>query len=203
MSAVPFVRISTMPTPQSVIDLARANAVPADRRRVVAAAISASDLLRDGSDLALILRGVPQADLLLATDEPRLQSVRIVIPPPSAPVHVDDLPPLELDRQVAAEAELELPTSVVIADLAMPGLQVHRLDLPVPLLGAAEDDLVAGLSELVGFDPEPGVVCLAPQPVDPDTAVISRAMQRVAQVYGLPLLRFRSRELSPAGATGA
>jgi hypothetical protein len=203
MSAVPFVRISTMPTPQSVIELARVSTVPADRRRVVAAAVSASELLRAGSDLAGILRGVPQADLLVATDEPRLQPVRIVVPAPPGPVDIDDLPPVELDQQVAAERELELPTSVVIDDLAMPGLQVHRLDLPVPLLRAAEDDLVAALSELIGFDPEPGVVCLAPQPVNPDAAVVSRAAQRVAQVYGLPLLRFRSRELCPVGATGA
>lgn len=197
MSAVPFVRISTVPTPQSVIDLARARAVPADRRRVVAAAVSAGELLRAGSDLADILRGVAQADLLVATDEPRLPPVRIVVPAPAAPVEIDDLPPVELDRHAAAERELELPTSVVIDDLAMPGLQVHRLDLAVPLLEEAEDDLVAALSELIGFDPEPGVVCLAPQPVDRHAAVVSRAAQRVAQVYGLPLLRFRSRELCP------
>jgi hypothetical protein len=194
MPAVPFVRISTVPTPQSVIDLARARAVPADRRRVVAAAVNAGELLRAGSDLADILRGVPQADLLVATDEPRLAPVRIMAP---APVEIDDLPPAELDREAAAERELELPTSVVIDDLAVPGLRVHRLDLPVPLPRAAEDDLVAALSELIGFDPEPGVVCLAPQPVDPHAAVVSRAAQRVAQVYGLPLLRFRSRELCP------
>jgi len=204
MSAVPFVRITTVPTPQSVIDLARAAAASVSRHRVVAVSVSASELLRDGSDLARILRGFPQADLLVATDEPRLQPVRIVVPAPPGPVDIDDLPPVELDRHAAAEQELELelPTSVVIEDLAMPGLSVHRLDLPTPLPDDAEDDLVAGLSELVGFDPEPGVVCLAPHPVDRNAAAVSRAAQRVAQVYGLPLLRFRTRELLPA-ATGA
>jgi hypothetical protein len=203
MSAVPFVRITTMPTPPSVIDMARAAAAAvADRRRVVAAAVSASELLRSGSDLARILRGFPQADLLLATDEPRLQPVRIAVPAPPGPVDIDDLPPVELDRH-AVEQELELPTAVAIEDLALPGLAAHRLDLPVPLLRAAEDDLVAALSELIGFDPEPGVVCLAPQPVDESSAVVSAAAQRVAQVYGLPLLRFRSPELAAAGASGA
>jgi len=204
MSAVPFVRIASMPTPQSVIDQARvATAAVADGRRVVAAAVSASELLRPGSDLARILRGFPQADLLLATDGPRLQPVRIPVPAPPGPVDIDDLPPVELDRHAAAEQELELPTAVVIDDLAVPGLLVHRLDLPVPLSFAAEDDLVAALSELIGFDPEPGVVCLAPLPTARDAAVVSGAAQRVAQVYGLPLLRFRSPELLPAGASGA
>jgi hypothetical protein len=203
MSAVPFVRITSIPTSPSVIDMARAAAAAvADRRRVVAAAVSASELLRSGSDLARILRGFPQADLLLATDEPRLQPVRIAVPAPPGPVDIDDLPPVELDRH-AVEQELELPTAVAIDDLALPGLQAHRLDLPVPLLRAAEDDLVAGLSELIGFDPEPGVVCLAPEPVDQSSAVVSAAAQRVAQVYGLPLLRFRSPELAAAGASGA
>jgi hypothetical protein len=201
MSAVPFVRIATVPTPPSVIDMARAAAAAvADGRRVVAAAVNAGELLRPGSDLARILRGFPRADLLLATDEPRLQSVRIPVPAPQGPVDIDDLPPVELDRHAVAEQELELPTAVVIDDLALPGLVVHRLDLPVPLSVLGEDDLVAGLSELIGFDPEPGVVCLAPLPVGPDAAVLSSAAQRVAQVYGLPLLRFGSRELLPAGA---
>jgi hypothetical protein len=204
MSAVPFVRITTMPTPPSVIDQARAAAAAvAERRRVVAAAVSASELLRTDSDLARALHGFPRADLLLATDEPRLAPVRIVVPAPPGPVDVDDLPPVELDRHAAAEQELELPTSVLIDDLAVPGLVVHRLDLPAPLPAASEDDLVAALSELIGFDPEPGVVCLAPQPVDPGTAVVSAAAQRVAQVYGLPLLRYRHRELLPAGVSGA
>jgi hypothetical protein len=170
---------------------------------VVAVAVSAVALLRPDSDLARILRAVPRSDLLLATDEPRLTPVRI---PVSPPVDIDDLPPVELDHVAAAEQEqeLELPTSVVIDDLGLPGLRVHRLDLDLPLPGTAEDDLIAALSELIGFDPEPGVVCLAPEPVDGDRegAVASRAAQRVAQVYGLPLLRFRSSDVyavAPAG----
>jgi hypothetical protein len=168
------------------------SSVPLGQRRVVAVSTSAAELLRPGSDLARQLRAVPRSDLLVATDEPRLAPVRIALPPP--PVHVDDLPPVELDQHVAAEQELELPTAVVIDDLGVSGLQVHRLDLDVPLPATAEADLVAALSELIGFDPEPGVVCLAPDPVDDAGAVVSRAAQRVAQVYGLPLLRFRCRE---------
>ncbi|WP_214401991.1 hypothetical protein [Pseudonocardia lacus] len=171
----------------------------ADGRRLVAVAFSAEELLRPDSDLARILRTVPVADLLLATDEPRLTPVRIPVPPP---VHVDDLPPVELDQLAVAEQELEIPTSVVIDDLDVPGLRVHRLDLALPLHAGAEDDLVAALSELVGFDPEPGVVCLAPAADDDagGAAAVSRAAQRVARVYGLPLLRFRSRDLAATAA---
>ena len=70
--------------------------------------------------------------------------------------------------------------------------------LPGPLTGAAEPDLVAALSELVGFDPEPGVQILAPvtPPGDPQRSVVDRAVQRIVQVYGLPLQRYRCLELS-------
>lgn len=165
--------------------------------RLVAVTVSTEELLRPDSDLARILAFYPRADLLLATDEPRLRPVRIV-PPPVA-MDVDDLPPVELDVHAVEPDE----PRAAVADLGLPGLEVSRLDLPAPLTGRAEDDLVAGLSELVGFDPEPGVVCLAPTPVDADSALVSRAAQRVAQVYGLPLLRFQCRGLSAAGIPGA
>jgi len=181
---------ATVPVPPDAV---------ADDRRVVAVALSAEELVRPGSDLARILRTYPSADLLVATDEPRLTPVRIPLPPP---VHVDDLPPVELDQHAAAEQELELPTSVLVADLDVPGLRVHRLALDLPLPAHAEDDLVAALSELVGFDPDPGVVCLAPAVADAGPAAVGRAAQRVARVYGLPLLRFRAHELCEVAVTG-
>jgi hypothetical protein len=165
--------------------------------RLVAVTVSAQELLRPESDLARVLGFYPRADLLLTTDEPRLRPVRIV-PPPA--MDVDDLPPVELDVHAVEPDEPVL----ALADLGLPGLEVSRLDLPAPLGEHAEDDVVAALSELVGFDPEPGVVCLAPAPVDADSAVVSRAAQRVAQVYGLPLLRFQCRGLAAAAVvTGA
>jgi hypothetical protein len=181
------------PVPATVPVPPRASPVASiDDRRMVAVALSAADLLRPDSDLARILRSVASADLLVATDEPRLTPVRIPMPPP---VHVDDLPPVELDQHVVADQELELPTSVLVDDMDVPGLRVHRLDLGLPLPTGAEDDLVAALSELIGFDPDPDVVCLAPTGNGGEDSVVSRAAQRVAQVYGLPLLRFRSREM--------
>jgi hypothetical protein len=190
-----------VPVPETVPVPPTGPSAAADDRRVVAVAMSAAELLRPGSELARILRSVPRADLLVATDEPRLTPVRIPLPPP---VHVDDLPPVELDEHAVAEREMELPTSVAVDDLDVPGLRVHRLDLALPLPVGAEDDLVAALSELIGFDPEPGVVCLAPAAhadSGPDAA-LSRAAQRVARVYGLPLLRFGSYDLCGAVVAG-
>jgi hypothetical protein len=81
-----------------------------------------------------------------------------------------------------------------VATLEHPDIAVHRLALRLPLDPAAEDDLVAALSELVGFDPEPGVYCLAP--ATPAGGVLARAVHRIARVYGIPLLRYRCLELS-------
>jgi hypothetical protein len=75
---------------------------------------------------------------------------------------------------------------------------VHRLCLPGPLGPHSDGDLVAALSELVGFDPEPGVYLLAPavDPSDPGRATVNRVAARIAQVYGIPLLRYRCLELT-------
>ena len=82
----------------------------------------------------------------------------------------------------------------------LPGafLRLHHLGLPAPLSPLSEPDLVAALSELVGFDPEPGVYCLAPAlaPADVHRSALTSAARRIAQVYGLPLLRYRSLELA-------
>jgi hypothetical protein len=186
--------MSVVPITNAVVAPAWSAPRVADHR-LVAVTVSTQELLRPDSDLARVLAFYPRADLLLVTDEPRLRPVRIVPPP----MDVDDLPPIELDQHAVEPDE----PRVAVADLGLPGLEVSRLDLSTPLTGHAEDDVVAALSELIGFDPEPGVVCLAPTPEDADSAVVSRAAQRVAQVYGLPLLRFQCHGLSAAGVTGA
>jgi len=83
-----------------------------------------------------------------------------------------------------------------VARLGLPGLHVHHLALRPPLTAGAEPDLVAALSELVGFDPEPGVICLAPHASDGSRSALASAAQRIAQVYGIPLLRYRCLELT-------
>src|SRR5205823_12313195 len=136
-------------------------------------AVSPMGLLRPESPRAGLISGFPQAELLVAADD-------------SQPDAEDDLD--QLGEELRASA----------ARLGLPGLALHRLGLPVPLPATAEGDLVAALSELVGFDPEPGVYCLAPAPapVDPARSVVERAVQRIARVYGIPLLRYRCLELA-------
>jgi len=163
-------------------------------RRVVAVAVSPMELLRPGSDLLAAIRGAGYVDLLLACeDEP--------VPDPS-PVGVlgggalespdlDDLD--DMDEPDDADDMCD-----AVAELGLDELHVHRLGLRAPLGTTADGDLVAALSELVGFDPEPGVQCLAPVPLpnDPARAAIERAVWRIAQVYSLPVQRYRCLELS-------
>lgn len=151
--------------------------VPARRRRVVAVTVSPMELLRPASDLVRLIEGFSQIDLLVAFD---------------------------FDSDDDDDGCDDLRERV--AQLGLPGLDLHRLGLRAPLGPRVEDDLVAALSELVGFDPEPGVYCLAPVPsvaapsgVDPGHGVVNRAVQRIAQVYGLPLLRYRCLELAVVG----
>lgn len=149
-------------------------------RRVVAVAPDAVELLRPGSDLLRRLADFAYADVLLAAE---------VVPA------LDDEDDADEDDDADDTADEVLARA---AALEHPDLLVHRLGLRAPLGPGAEDDLVAALSELVGFDPEPGVYCLAPAgaTTDPVRATVSAAARRIARVYGLPLLRYRCLELS-------
>lgn len=196
MVAVPEVCIAV---PVAQVDTGRTT-VPVHRRRVVAVAVSPMELLRPESDLARLVEGFPQIDLLLAAEDAPVASPGSlgVLGCPDA-LDLDDL---DLDdREDCDDDEAELPVDEIregVDRLGLPGLQLHRLGLRPPLSPLAEGDLVAALSELVGFDPEPGVYCLAPapSPSDPGRTVVNRAAQRIAQVYGIPLLRYRCLELS-------
>jgi hypothetical protein len=187
MVAVPEMRFCA---PVARTDTGR-SVVPAHRRRVVAVAVSPMELLRPESDLARLVEGFPHVDLLVAGED-----VPATAPGPVGLLSYADYPDDDLD----AEAEVDEVDAGVVR-LGLPDLHLHRLGLRPPLNAAAEGDLVAALSELVGFDPEPGVYCLAPAPAvgDPGRTVVNRAAQRIAQVYGIPLLRYRCLELSVVG----
>jgi hypothetical protein len=167
-------------------------------RRVVAIAVTAMELLRPGSDLVRLMAGADRVDLLLACED-----APIADPGP--------LGVLGGDAQAAAVADDggytdddETDDDTDDADdglrgaVALPGLgevHVHRLALRPPLGVAEEGDLVAALSELVGFDPEPGVHCLAPAG-GPERSAVEGAVRQIVQVYGLSLQRYRCLELS-------
>lgn len=168
-------------------------------RRVVAVAVSPMELLRPGSDLLAAIQDAGYVDLLLVCeDEP--------VPDPS-PVGVLGGGALESpdydydydsDDDCADDTDDVDDVRTAVAQLGLGELHVHRLGLRPPLGTAADGDLVAALSELVGFDPEPGVQCLAPVPLsnDPARAAIERAVWQIAQVYSLPVERYRCLELS-------
>ncbi len=161
------------------------SAVPARHRRAIAVATDAMELLRPESDLARLLETFEHADVLLAAEQ----------------VPADDDEDEE-DGWLATGRDDEVRNRA--ADLDHPDLVVHRLGLRAPVIATAEADVVAGLSELVGFDPEAGVYCLAPaapppgasSPDDPGRGTVAAAARRIARVYGLPLLSYRCLELS-------
>lgn len=175
-------------------------------RRMVAIVDTTVELLRPESDLLRIISGVDRVDLLVAmADTPVAAPGPVGRINPGLPLPADATlngaglvdaradDPYDPDQDAyRAEVRAEIDR------LGRPGLRVHHLDLPTPLGPLAEADLVAALSELVGFDPEPGVYCLAPAPAaaDPGRIVLGAAARRIAQVYGLPLLRYRNMELA-------
>jgi hypothetical protein len=169
-----MVAVPEIPVSEPVVVLATGRSVDPPSGRAVAVSVSATELLRPESDLVRLAEGFPEVELLIAVEDTE-----------GADPDDDDLD--RSGEELRADA----------ARLGMPGLRLHRLGLPDPLPAGAEDDLVAALSELVGFDPEPGVYCLAPvpEPADPTRGAVNRAAERIAQVYGIPLLRYGYPEL--------
>jgi hypothetical protein len=169
---------------------------PAQGRRVVAVAVDAAELLRPGADLARLVERFPRIDLLVAAEDARGERCD--------DGEVDERPFVGAPGDESpAEPSADGPADGArdrVDGLDIPGLHLHRLGLPVPLDPTAAPDLVAALSELVGFDPEPGVYVLAPAPTDPARSLLNGAARRIAQVYGIPLLRYRCLELSFVGA---
>jgi len=171
-------------------------------RRVVAIAVTPMELLRPGSDLVRMIADAGYVDLLLACeDEPVADPSPVCRLAPGAPerdggARWTDDEYLGDDTDDDSDGDDELLAGANLLNLEE--LHLHRLALPAPLGAAAEPDLVAALSELVGFDPEPGVQVLAPVslPGDPQRSVVERAVRHIVQVYGLPLQRYRCLELS-------
>lgn len=187
-------------------------------RRLVAVAVSPLELLRPGSDLARLLEHGDESDLLLACEDVPARGSGSALGRLTHRAGMHDDAADEPHGTLGDLGDLDDPDDdgpddddlyadevrAAAARLDLRELHLHRLGLRPPLGPAAEADLVAALSELVGFDPEPGVYCLAPAPAtgDPGRTAVSRAAQRIAQVYGLPLLRYRCLELSVVGDLG-
>jgi hypothetical protein len=167
------------------------------QRRLVAIAVSPMELLRPDSDLVRQIDGAGHVDLLLACeDEPVEAPSPVGLLGGGAIVAVDQVGDDADDEDDYDDRPDEVRAAVDLLGLA--DLHLHRLGLRPPLGAAAEPDLVAALSELVGFDPDPGVTCVAPVPVpgDPARSTVDRVVRRIAQVYGLPVQRYRCLELA-------
>ncbi|MCW0213143.1 MAG: hypothetical protein OJJ54_07275 [Pseudonocardia sp.] len=191
------------------------------RSRLVAVAVSPLELLRPGSDLARIVGGSGRVDLLVARDELDLDAdcadvtalagegapcEQIVIdiaalagdPDPLGVEAFDAAVEYDEDDDDLYDEDDEDFVLAAVAELGLPDLHLHRLGLSGRVSAAVEADLTAALSELVGFDPEPGVYLVAPtsSPSDPERTTIVEIVNRLARVYGIPMLRYRSLELS-------
>ena len=163
-------------------------------RRVVAVAVSAMELLRPGSDLVRMIEGAGYVDLLLACEDEKVAE-----PSPVGVLGGGALGGVDTAGWTDDEDDDEVDDLRAAAErLGLDEVHLHRLALPAPLGVTADPDLVAALSELVGFDPEPGVRVVAPvpSPADPGRSAIDRAVRQIVQVYSLPLLRYRCLELS-------
>lgn len=76
--------------------------------------------------------------------------------------------------------------------LGLTGVRRYRLGLPGGRVEAAEHDVMAAVSELVGFAEPEGLWCLAPWELDghPDHDAVGRATATACSAYRLPLLRY-------------
>jgi LmbE family N-acetylglucosaminyl deacetylase len=77
--------------------------------------------------------------------------------------------------------------------LGAPRVRVHRLKLPSGKVSDGEPDVVAALSELLGFDTDlSSVVCLAPWERDghPDHDAVGRAAELACHAYRTRLVRY-------------
>jgi len=148
--------------------------------------MTSMELLRPESDLARQFDSASRIDLLLACDDNQS---------PDGLLGYLDYPD---DDSIDDRPDDELLTA---AARFGPKLYLHRLGLRPPLDLRVEADLIAALSELIGFDPEPDVYCLAPVQTssNPNQVVLDRAIHRIVQVYGVPLLRYRCLEFFVVG----
>lgn len=153
-------------------------------RRLVAVAVSDVDLLHADSDLRHVAGAATEIDVLIARHDPVGTALG------ESPMDAEDYP----DDDQSDEDQPVVPPPG--ADALPAGLRLHRLGLRRTVRDGDEPDLVAAMSELVGFDPDDRVFCVAPVAgpgpgTDPELAVLRRAIRRVARVYGLPVLPYR------------
>lgn len=159
-------------------------------RRLVAVALTESESARAGGTLAELSGSAGETDLLVVRNDPAGPLRR------AAPADAEDYP----GDDPASDPD-DSPITMPVARVPSGPVRLHRLGLRWIVQDADEPDLVAALSELVGFDPDGDTYCVAPAtgaPADPEIEIVRRAVRRVARVYGLPVLPYRPRDAGVA-----
>jgi hypothetical protein len=79
----------------------------------------------------------------------------------------------------------------IFARCGLRTVPLHRLGLRHPLPDGVDGDLLAALSEIIGFDPGPGLGILAPGELAdrPDRTAVGQAAATAAHVYGAEIVR--------------
>lgn len=164
-------------------------------RRLVAVALTERESTRAGSALAALSGCAGETDLLVVRRDPA--GVHRMVGPADAEDYPGDDPAGDPDDE---------PVTIPIGRVPGGRVRLHRLGLRWTVQDGDEQDLVAALSELVGFDPDDDTYCVAPacaSPVaEPEIEVVRRAVRRVARVYGLPVLPYRESGADAAGTPG-
>lgn len=103
--------------------------------------------------------------------------------------------PIDLLELLALDSAAELAAGAALRRLELGNLARHRLALSAPLRVEHTGDVVAAASELIGFDPEPGVLCLVPGPgggpqVRPDHQAVDAAAAAIGAAYRVRVMWF-------------
>lgn len=108
--------------------------------------------------------------------------------------------PIDLLELAWIDAGAERAASAALDCLELGGLTRHRLALPLPFGVERTGDVVAAVSELIGFDPEPGVFCLVPGKGADGSRAAHQAVEAASALVGDA---YRIRIMSYAPTLGA
>jgi LmbE family N-acetylglucosaminyl deacetylase len=147
------------------------------RRVVVVTTHLDEALAAAGGLVAALAHREVVVDVLFATDGDGTLDGSVESPPP----------------RVRAARAARQATGYRLVGVSPMGLRLHRLQLPSGKVPDGETDIVAALSELLGYDPDlPSAVCLAPWQRDghPDHEAVGRAAEVVCHSYRTRLVRY-------------
>ncbi len=217
---VPSVR-----APWSELESLRPLTLRSCRRIVVVAPHPRDEIRAAGGLLRRLASRHAEVDVLSLTERPTLScpstpfaadAVRESRPadgPGAAPLTLDDLVAGALDdlpdELALDDDDLDPDEAAAEAAYRALGLTVvrrHRLGLPDGGVAAAESDVVAAISEIVGFSDDPGGLCvLAPWSGDGDDdhEAAGRAAEVVTAAYRVRLVRWLDRAWTWAGPDSA